>query len=86
MPVRLPSEDIEFLRRVSGYCAAGMAQPQMAKRECVSLTSFRLRLFRCGFAMEAKTTREVIRTGSGERLGDLLAGGQIEAEETAVPA
>lgn len=84
MAVRLPSEEIEFLRRVEEYCRGGLTQPQMAQMERVPLTSLRLRLFRAGFHM--RTTREMVRTGSGERLADLLAAGQVEVEEQAVTA
>ena len=82
MAVRLPPEEVEFLKRVRDYCAAGLTQPAMAHAEEMGLTAFRLRLYRAGFSVEAEVTRNVVRTGSGELLGDLLESGLIVVHET----
>jgi hypothetical protein len=81
MPVRLKTEDREFILRVHAYCEAGLTEPEMAARESMVLTTFRNNVFRCGFLIAKQTERRLVRTGSGESFVEMLACGEIVPAE-----
>jgi hypothetical protein len=78
MSLKLPPDDLAFVLRVHCYCRDGLSQPEMARRENQSLTSFRDRMRDCG--VRVQTTRRVVRTGTGETLQSLLDAGQVATD------
>lgn len=77
-------DDLEFATRVDELGAQGKSQEQIAEIVGLSKNQIRHRLFRLGLNWERETR---VRAGlTGELLEDLVASGQVAAEDEAPAA
>lgn len=81
MPVVIPSEDFELLRRVRVLGAAGNTQLEIAEAVGMGLGALRFKLGRLGF--EFRPMNDLRATLTGESLDELLARGEIVPDSPA---
>lgn len=77
MPIELTAEEAAFVDRVDAYCAQGLTQPEMAAKENLTLSGFRQKLNRCGWEIDAHTTRRVVRLRTKQPLTAVKEAGEI---------